>query len=97
MYYKCKSYTKWVIRGEAMTLQKLRDVRLSQGKSQTFMAKHLGYKYASGYANIEMGRTKPSLEIAKKISDLLGVNVNELFFDQELHKVSKESSSQEAL
>ncbi|WP_410552391.1 hypothetical protein [Bacillus altitudinis] len=27
------------------------------------MAKKLGYKYTSGYANIEMGRTKPSLEI----------------------------------
>ncbi|MCM3651288.1 helix-turn-helix domain-containing protein [Metabacillus litoralis] len=72
-----------------MVLNKLRKVRLSQGKSQTFMAKKLGYKYASGYANIEMGRTKPSLEKAKLISEILDVDVNELFFNEKLHKVSK--------
>ncbi|MDQ7860581.1 helix-turn-helix transcriptional regulator [Peribacillus frigoritolerans] len=44
------------------------------------MAKQLGYKYASGYANIEMGRTNPSLAIAKRISEILGTDVNELFF-----------------
>lgn len=68
-----------------MVLKKLRDERLTQGKSQTFMAKKLGYKYASGYANIEMGRTKPSLEKAKQISEILNVDVNELFFKNELH------------
>ncbi|MDH5160383.1 helix-turn-helix transcriptional regulator [Heyndrickxia oleronia] len=73
-----------------MTLIKLREVRLSQGKSQTFMAKKLGYKYPSGYANIEMGRTKPSLEKAKQISEILDVDVNELFFNQMLHEMSKE-------
>lgn len=76
-----------------MTLEKLREVRLSQGISQTYMAKQLGYKYASGYANIEMGRTKPSLEVAKKISEILGVDVNELFFNQNLHKMSKRKTT----
>ncbi|MFJ5625410.1 helix-turn-helix transcriptional regulator [Peribacillus loiseleuriae] len=68
-----------------MTLHKLREIRLSQGRSQTFMAKKLGYKSVSGYANIEMGRTKPSLVIAKNISEILQVDVNELFFEQKLH------------
>lgn len=72
-----------------MTINKLREVRLSQGKSQTFMSKKLGYKYASGYANIEMGRTKPSLEKAKRISEILGVDVNELFFDEKLLETGK--------
>ncbi|AST93045.1 transcriptional regulator [Sutcliffiella cohnii] len=76
-----------------MTLKKLREVRISQGKSQTFMAKKLGYKYASGYANIEMGRTKPSLEKAKEISEILGVEVNELFFDKKLHISSKNTNT----
>lgn len=71
-----------------MTLNKLREVRISQGRSQTYMAKKLGYKYASGYANIEMGRTKPSLEKAKEISKLLNVDVNDLFFDEKLHNLS---------
>ncbi|MEK4030745.1 helix-turn-helix transcriptional regulator [Pseudobacillus sp. FSL P4-0506] len=74
-----------------MTLNKLRQTRLSQGKSQTFMAKKLGYKFPSGYANIEMGRTKPSLEKAKLIADVLGVDVEELFFEQKLHKKSNKS------
>ncbi|MFP7291884.1 helix-turn-helix transcriptional regulator [Bacillus safensis] len=47
-----------------MKLENLREERILQGKTQTYMAKKLGYKYTSGYANIEMGRTKPSLEIA---------------------------------
>lgn len=62
-----------------MKLEKLREERILQGKTQTYMAKKLGYKYTSGYANIEMGRTKPSLEIAKHIADLLNTGVQELF------------------
>lgn len=69
-----------------MTLNKLRQTRLSQGKSQTFMAKKLGYKFPSGYANIEMGRTKPSLEKAKLIADVLGVDVEELFLNKSYTK-----------
>ncbi|MGG3663180.1 helix-turn-helix transcriptional regulator [Bacillus gobiensis] len=76
-----------------MTLSKLRKVRMSQGKSQTFMAKKLGYKYTSGYANIEMGRTKPTLEKALHISDILGVDINDLFFEQKLHEKSKNTNS----
>ncbi|QAR95717.1 XRE family transcriptional regulator [Bacillus subtilis] len=72
-----------------MMLRKLRDTRLAQGKTQTYMAKQLGYRYASGYANIEMGRTKPSLEKAQQISELLDGDVNELFFDEKLHEKSK--------
>ncbi|WP_282066901.1 helix-turn-helix transcriptional regulator [Bacillus pumilus] len=71
-----------------MKLEHLREERILQGKTQTYMAKKLGYKYTSGYANIEMGRTKPSLEIAKHIADLLNRGVLELFFDQKLHEKS---------
>ncbi|KZE66842.1 DNA-binding protein [Fictibacillus phosphorivorans] len=76
-----------------MTLKTLREIRLNQGKSQTFMAKKLGYKYASGYANIEMGRNKPSLEIAKKIADILNEDVNVLFFNKNIHNLSKNNSA----
>lgn len=62
-----------------MKLENLREERILQGKTQTYMAKKLGYKYTSGYANIERGRTKPSLEIAKHIADLLNIGVQELF------------------
>lgn len=62
-----------------MKLENLREERILQGKTQTYMAKKLGYKYTSGYANIEMGRTKPSLEIAKHIADLLNIGVQSFF------------------
>ncbi|MCY7952206.1 helix-turn-helix transcriptional regulator [Bacillus inaquosorum] len=74
-------------------LEKLRAARISQGKTQTYMAKQLGYRYASGYANIEMGRTKPSLEKAQKISELLNGDVKELFFDEKLHKMSNKTTA----
>jgi putative transcriptional regulator len=72
-----------------MSLQKLKQARKAKGLSQTFMAKKLGYTYPSGYANIETGRNKLSLENAKKIADILQMDVNELFFGEELHKTGK--------
>ncbi|MCY7618580.1 MULTISPECIES: helix-turn-helix transcriptional regulator [Bacillus] len=69
-----------------MKLEHLREERILQGKTQTYMAKKLGYKYTSGYANIEMGRTKPSLEIAKHIADLLNRGVQELFLTKSYTK-----------
>lgn len=72
-------------KGVQHMMDKLRETRLSQGKTQTFMAKKLGYKNSSGYANIEMGRTKPSLEKARTIASLLDKTVEELFFDDKLH------------
>ncbi|CCU57671.1 helix-turn-helix transcriptional regulator [Bacillus spizizenii] len=74
-------------------LEKLRAARISQGKTQTYMAKQLGYRYASGYANIEMGRTKPSLEKAQQISELLNGDVKELFFDEKLHNMSNKTTA----
>ncbi|MDN0191204.1 helix-turn-helix transcriptional regulator [Bacillus cabrialesii] len=74
-------------------LEKLRAARISQGKTQTYMAKQLGYRYASGYANIEMGRTKPSLEKAQQISELLNGDVKELFFDEKLHDMSNKTTA----
>lgn len=72
-----------------MSLQKLKQARKAKGLSQTFMAKKLGYTYPSGYANIETGRNKLSLENAKKIADILQMDVNELFFGEKLHKTGK--------
>lgn len=70
---------------------KLRQLRLAKGISQTFIAKNLGFKYPSGYGNIEMGRNGLSLEHAAIIAGILGVTVDELledeiFFTQKLHK-----------
>ncbi|TES56157.1 XRE family transcriptional regulator [Halalkalibacterium halodurans] len=75
-----------------MNLSKVKQVRISKGISQTRMAKLLGYKYASGYANLENGRNKPSLEKAKQIAEILGADVEELFFEEKLHVKGKNTS-----
>ncbi|KIV56079.1 DNA-binding protein [Aneurinibacillus migulanus] len=64
---------------------KLRELRLKKGITQTYMAKSLGFKSVGGYNNIEMGRTRLSLDKAKKISEILGVGIEDLFFEEKLH------------
>ncbi|MFT8363746.1 MAG: helix-turn-helix transcriptional regulator [Sporolactobacillus sp.] len=58
----------------------LRKKRQAKGISITYMSRKLGYKYPSGYANIESGRVKPKLEIAKAIADILECDIDSLFF-----------------
>lgn len=77
---------------------KLRQLRLQKGISQTYISQKLGYTYPSGYGNIEMGRNRLSLEHAKVISEILGVTVDELteeeiFFVKKLHKTSNNQNT----
>lgn len=71
--------------------QRLRQLRMERGISQTFLAKKLGYSHASGYGNIESGRNNLSFDKALIIADVFGVDVSELeekesnFFNQKLH------------
>lgn len=61
----------------------IRSIRTSKGITATFMAKQLGYKAVSSYIRLEKGESPVTLEQAKKIADLLMVDVND-FFDQNL-------------
>lgn len=65
---------------------KLREIRKSRGVTQTFIANQLGYKSVSGYNNIELGRVRPSLDHAKIISDIFGLTIEEVFFEEKLQK-----------
>lgn len=58
--------------------EKLRKLRKDRGVSISFMAKKLGYKHPSGYANIEYGKNKLKVEHVKTVADVLGVTVEEL-------------------
>ncbi len=79
--------------------KRLRQLRTERGISQTFLAKKLGYKHSSGYANIEYGRNNLTLENAMIIADVLGVDVTELqengssFFKEKLHNKCNEQIS----
>ncbi|WP_138755774.1 helix-turn-helix transcriptional regulator [Paenibacillus sinopodophylli] len=56
----------------------LRDIRKKKGISMTYLAQKLGYSHASGYCNIESGRTKIKLNQATIIARELGVSVEEI-------------------
>lgn len=57
----------------------LRQARLERGLSMAEMAEMVGCSY-SQYAKIEEGYRNPSLSLARKISMVLGVPMEELFF-----------------
>lgn len=62
----------------------IRKIRTSRGITATFMAKKLGYKSVSSYTRLEKGDTNITLEQAKRIADLLMVDINEFFCDKNL-------------
>ncbi|AOT71545.1 XRE family transcriptional regulator [Geosporobacter ferrireducens] len=61
--------------------EKLKNLRLKKGITQEEMAIKLGYKYASGYNQLENGKRKINIEIARKISLILEEPVEVIFFD----------------
>lgn len=58
----------------------LKEVRESAGKSQEDIAIEVGLSRA-GYANIEAGKRRPSVPVAKKIAAVLNLNWT-LFYDE---------------
>lgn len=66
-----------------MTNQKvveiIRKERLKKGVSMTHLSKKMGYSNASGYANIEYGKKKLSLENAICAFQELNIPVEKIF------------------
>ncbi|MFZ5967389.1 MAG: helix-turn-helix domain-containing protein [Bacillota bacterium] len=68
--------------------EKLKDLRLKKGITQEEMAVKLGYKYTSGYNQLEKGKRKIDIETARKISLILEASIEEIFFDKEVVNVN---------
>lgn len=62
-----------------MQQNKLRVMRNQLGLSHKGVAERTGISRCF-YTQIENGTRKPSLDIALKISDVLGISVNDIFF-----------------
>jgi transcriptional regulator with XRE-family HTH domain len=70
----------------------IRTIRKSKGITATFISNKLGYKAVSSYTRLENGESTISLEIAKKIADLLSVDLN-VFFDENMRDSHKTTES----
>lgn len=66
-------------------MKNLTSIRKSKGLSQTELAETVGIKQAT-VSRIEKGVNNPSLDVAEKIAEALGVNVVELFGLPELEQ-----------
>ncbi|KHO62691.1 MAG: hypothetical protein PWQ23_123 [Thermoanaerobacter sp.] len=64
--------------------EKLKKLRKDKKITQKEMAKFLGYKNKSGYCQLENGKVRMTLDKAKKISEILNVDIKEIFFDDEV-------------
>lgn len=61
----------------------LKNARLRLGLSQKQVAELVGISRCF-YTQIEKGTRKPSLDVALKISEMLGVAVNDIFFSSKV-------------
>lgn len=62
---------------------KIRTLRESKGIKAKFIAEKLGIS-ASSYCDIESGRKKVTLEHARGISEALGVDIKDFFYEEKL-------------
>lgn len=70
----------------------LKKYRIKAGLTQKDMASKLGYKYTSGYNQLETGKRRINVEIAKKLSEILCVSIEELFFTKEVVGMTTEGN-----
>ena len=62
--------------------ERLRELRKEKGLTCEDMAKLLGLGTKAAYSKKELGRTKFSLEDARKISCILGKDIDDIFLAQ---------------
>jgi putative transcriptional regulator len=68
----------------------IRDIRTSRGITATFISRKLGYQSVSSYTRLESGESIISLETAKKIAELLSVNLDDFFCNEKLRELHNE-------
>ncbi|WP_019420146.1 helix-turn-helix transcriptional regulator [Paenibacillus sp. OSY-SE] len=75
-------------------LNKIKNLRKNAGFSLEYMATLLGYESANGYYYLEIGRGKFSAEALAKVADILGVPIDELFFEEKVTEMVISTHSQ---
>lgn len=65
---------------------RIRELRIERRLTQAEFAKKIGYKHPSIISEIESGKKGISAEKLPQIANVLGVEVNSLFFEEKLRK-----------
>lgn len=64
----------------------IRLIRKSKGITATFISHQLGYKSVSSYTRLENGESTISLATAKRIAELLSVDIDSFFYKEKLRE-----------
>ncbi|MED0686579.1 helix-turn-helix transcriptional regulator [Anoxybacillus ayderensis] len=62
--------------------ERIKEIRVQKGLTQSFVAKELGYKSPSMLSEIESGKKGIDAEKIPLLANILGVDINELFFNE---------------
>jgi transcriptional regulator with XRE-family HTH domain len=62
-----------------------RNIRIEKGIKQSFVSEKLGFKSPSSYSDIEKGVRNLSADKVPVLAKALGVTVEELFFNKNIH------------
>ena len=74
--------------------QTIRNIRENKGMKAVFVARKIGMSPA-GYGGIELGKVKVSLERAKQIADVLGVDMSIFFRPEVGETLNAETATQQ--
>ncbi|MCY9003307.1 helix-turn-helix domain-containing protein [Peribacillus frigoritolerans] len=72
---------------------RIKELRIKQGLTQVDFAKRLGYKHPSIISEIESGKKGLSANKLPLVANVLGVDINSLFFVQIVHKMRTDVNS----
>lgn len=67
--------------------ERIKEIRIQKGLTQSFVAKELGYKSPSMLSEIESGKKGIDAEKIPLLANILGVDINELFFNEKIHNL----------
>lgn len=75
--------------------EKLKQIRIERKIDYVKMAEIIGLETGAAYWKKESGKTKFSLEQAKKVSDFLELPIETIFFEDEVSEMETEESEKE--
>lgn len=70
----------------------IKELRKQSGKTQAEMAKILGLSSANAYSLKERGERRFSIEEARVLSDVFGMDIEDIFFGNDITKVVNKAS-----